>query len=110
MRHADRLYTLFSNAIRQAVRDNELTDQLPQSVPREQIVIRHILQAAEARGAYAIIDRMLFRFGKYRLGDCTEQELAETLETINVCIMPPTRRMHPVNRDKAGTTTPPHES
>lgn len=106
MRHADRLYTLFSNAIRQAVRDNELTDQLPQAVPHEQIVIQRILQVAEARGAYALIDRMLFRFGKYRLGDCTEQELAETLETVTVCIMPPTRRMQSVMRDKSDTPPP----
>lgn len=93
MRHRDRVYGLFSDAIRRAARDNSLTDQLPPSTQEGGIIVE-IWQAAEQRGAYAVIDRMLYRFGRYRLADCTAYELHETLHTINACLVPPPRRPH----------------
>lgn len=94
MRHTDRIYSLFSNAIRRAVEEGTLTDQLPLQAPPASRTIGEIWDAAERRGAYAVIDRMLYRFGRYRLADCTAYELQETLHTINACLVPPPRRPH----------------
>lgn len=105
MRHTDRIYALFSDAIRRAAEEGTLTEQLPQQNPHARRAIGDIWHAAERRGAYAVIDRMLYRFGRYKLADCTDDELSETLEVINACLVPPPRRMHLPRRPSSSSQT-----
>lgn len=91
MRHKDRIYDIFSSAIRQAASEGGCKGAAD-SAPCNDAFIR-IWREAERHGAYALIDRMLYRFGRYRLGDCTTQELDQILQSLESSITPSSRRM-----------------
>lgn len=91
MRHKDRIYSIFSDAIRKAVEDKCATPLSQPSVTPD--AMTRIWKAAEFHGAYSLIDTMLFRCGKYRLADCSDEELKGILGAIERSISPPAKRM-----------------
>lgn len=91
MRHKDRIYDIFSSAIRQAVAEHGCKDATPQASCNDAIL--RIWREAERHGAYALIDRMLYRFGRYRLGECSSSELEQIHSMLTSSLVPSSRRM-----------------
>lgn len=91
MRHKDRIYGIFSDAIRRAVAEHGCPEA--SAVKPCADAFSNIWREAERHGAYALIDRMLYRFGRYRLGDCTQAELDQILQSLQSSITPSSRRM-----------------
>lgn len=91
MRHKERIYDIFSEAIQRAAAEHGCHDAAARK-PCDDAFVR-IWREAERHGAYALIDRMLYRFSRYRLGDCTQLELDQILQALESSITSSSRRM-----------------